>query len=152
MLKVDPFGQAIGADQDVLLVIPHLLNAGLTFRGWDLPGDGNHRDPFGESLAKLFCQVLGCGNETTEQNRAMPLGDELFDDRHHLNEFGVAVAFELVGCTRHVEQSLPLFGSIRLVLFEVSQVRTRRDVRGICGVFGVIIEDERATDVIDFVR
>ena len=151
VLQVDPFAQAIGADEDAFFDVTQRLDSLFPIGGGDRAGDGDRGDPFGESLPKLFGEIFGGGDKSAKQDRAMPIIDQRFDDLDDLDQFGIVIPLKFIGGAGHVQQSPTFAVDGPLVGPHVGGVGTGEDIGGIRRFIDFIVEHERTAELIDFI-
>ena len=88
-LEVDALAQAVGGDQDAPGVRPELLDAELALGGRQCARHRGDLDAPGQGFPQFLGHVLGGGDKAAEQDRAVPVLQQLFRDRRRLGQLGV---------------------------------------------------------------
>ena len=143
-LKVDAFGETIGANQHVLRRSAEGGDAGFTVGRRQCAGHGIDSDVLPEGIAEMSCNVVGGVDEPAEDDWAMAIGEEGFDVLCGLNQLLIGLSGKGFGAAGEGEE----FAAIVLSgVFTGIGAGAQIQWRGIVGI--VLIED---CSPADFVR
>ena len=83
LCEIDPFAQAVGANQHPTFGLGKLGDPIFAFDGRQVAGHGDHLHPL--QLVPQRCRhVFGCGDEPAEQNWMEPVLEDRLDERDRL--------------------------------------------------------------------
>ena len=141
-LEIDPFTEAVGADEQPLGMFRELRDPVLTLLRGKRAGDRGNFHPL-ENAPQLGGDVVGGVDEAAEHNRLIAILDELLGESDELLELDVFVAEELLRFAGEVSQ--PNGG--RLPVGE--DIRSRSAVEQFGGVVVPLVKDCLPADLID---